>query len=541
MKLRQDISLEKLWAKVLPAFKSGNLIVTLGTGRISSTEERATGLAGEHDYAVLDLESAHSDFRVLVKNPWYHIPVICNSSVKPPTPSLDTLSGDTSRTPTWMTLHDVAQHFESIYLNWNPSIFSHRQDHHFTWEVKRKKNMSATAIDTPQYCIQPVETGSIWIVLARHFRDEDVQATTQRSSRQPTASSKLGYISIGISENDGKAVEKACTNNCGPFVDSPQTLAKLDADKGVTYTVVPLQDQLPMPRYNFTFSVFSDVPLVIGPASRRMQFYTEETGSWTRRSAGGNAGAPTYGTNPQYSIWLPKPTPLSLMLCTDSTEIAIHISLVLGHGHRVVTSPVLKEIIADSREYVHGCALLDVAILEAGTFTVVCSTFEPGQVADFTVRVGTQVPHTLASIPAEGSGRFQIKPRAVSLSGNEEKCRLKVAVASLTRAYATVSCRPNSWPEGYHRAATALRVSWVVGTGPNEVKLSTSCGGEFRDASAGLRTPDFDIEPETALGGLWLVVERLGTYRPSDGIDVEIFSDSPVAIQNWEVVGRCLG
>ena len=42
----------------------------MGTGKISNRTERAIGLAGEHDYAVLDMREVDGQKLMLVKNPW---------------------------------------------------------------------------------------------------------------------------------------------------------------------------------------------------------------------------------------------------------------------------------------------------------------------------------------------------------------------------------------------------------------------------------------------------------------------------------------
>ena len=45
-------------------------MITLGTGKFSLKEEKELGLAGEHDYAVLDMKEHGSQRLMLVKNPW---------------------------------------------------------------------------------------------------------------------------------------------------------------------------------------------------------------------------------------------------------------------------------------------------------------------------------------------------------------------------------------------------------------------------------------------------------------------------------------
>ena len=51
------------------AFAFGDVMVTLGTGRLNNNEEEALGLAGEHDYAVLDIKENGAEKLFLLKNP----------------------------------------------------------------------------------------------------------------------------------------------------------------------------------------------------------------------------------------------------------------------------------------------------------------------------------------------------------------------------------------------------------------------------------------------------------------------------------------
>ncbi|KFY11616.1 hypothetical protein V492_04361, partial [Pseudogymnoascus sp. VKM F-4246] len=59
-----------LWSRILNGFACGDVMVTLGTGRLNDNEEEALGLAGEHDYAVLDIKEEGSEKLFLLKNPW---------------------------------------------------------------------------------------------------------------------------------------------------------------------------------------------------------------------------------------------------------------------------------------------------------------------------------------------------------------------------------------------------------------------------------------------------------------------------------------
>lgn len=438
----------------------------------------------------------------------------------------------------WMNLADVTQNFESIYLNWNPARFTHRQDHHFVWDLSPRKDMSATVIHNPQFSMVAGEDGEVWILLARHFTDEEMRLVRQRSRNPDTAqvenNSIMGFISLYVFDNGGKRVQMLSGSVCnGPFVDSPQTLVKFKAKKGRPYTVVPVHDGLPLQSCTFTLSLFANQRLAVASAEDGMRYYLETKGAWTRRTAGGNSGSTMYGANPQFSITVPQPTPLSLLLSSDAKDIRLHVDLVWADGHRVGPSLAVKDVLADSGQYVFGAALLSADTVDAGTYTVVCSTFEEGQLADFTLRMGSAAPIVVKPVPAEGAGRMRTPLERLFFHQNETVLRAQLRVSRLTRLCASVGITPPAAPnELPRRSSTPLRISLVRGRGPSETVLAESGKGEFKEPTAGLRTPDSDVEGRGE--EVWVVVERVGGIQGQETFQVEILGDGPVEVGKWK-------
>src|SRR5437763_10896997 len=60
----------QLWPRMYSAFTHGDIVITLGTGKLTRKLEQSQGLVGEHAYAVLDLKQADDRRLLLVKNPW---------------------------------------------------------------------------------------------------------------------------------------------------------------------------------------------------------------------------------------------------------------------------------------------------------------------------------------------------------------------------------------------------------------------------------------------------------------------------------------
>lgn len=540
------LDLDQEWEYIVEAFAQGNVIVTLGTGRISPTEEEATGLVGEHDYAVLELGSGPDRRQLLVKNPWRSGETWRElGSTNLASSTISESNGPAhlhDQTGTfWMNLADVTQHFESIYLNWNPALFRHRQDHHFVWNLSPRENMSATVIDNPQFSMVAGADGWVWILLARHFTDEEMVFVRQRTNTPGTQveSNIMGFISLYVFDNAGKRVQKLSRPILnGPFVDSPQTLVKFKAEKKKTYTVVPVHDQLPLQSCSFTLSFFANQDLAVGPAEDAMLHYSEISSAWTRRTAGGNSGSTTYGSNPQFSIEVSAHTPLSLLLASDDKDIALHIDLVWADGRRVGPSLAQQDVLADSGPYVLGCALLDVPSVDPGIYTAVCSAFDAGQVAGFSLRIGSTTPHVVKAVPAEGAGRLRTQLTPFIFAENETALRARLSVGRQTKMCASV--RSTTAPVVPHelprRSSTLLRISLVCGRGPSEQVLAVSERGQFTEPTAGLRTPDVDVEVEMAVGGVWVVVERVGGNWRQETFQVEILGEEPVDVGRWESI-----
>lgn len=608
MSYSDDIELDQTWKRIKNAFEYGDVVVTLGTGRLSRQEEETLGLAGEHDYAVMDLKvQATGERRMLLKNPWcdglvwkgFGSTTTVDAEVYPP-PS-PTLSRPAQRSNSdvsapspyaeltgtfWISIEDVVQNFESLYLNWNPSLFTDRQDHHFTWTLPSRA-MQRSFAHNPQYSFTSPTSGAVWILLSRHFQDGELPIARSRHTRRPGdgGSYSLGFMSIYLFDNaDGHCVQLPDRPaQQSPFVDSPQTLLRFEAQAGTAYTVVVAQEGLPLPKYPSTLSFFSRSPLTIRPATPPLKHYTELESAWTRRTAGGNARTVSFFHNPQFALVVPSPTPISLHIATDADDVPVHVDLVWSQGGRRVTALTVRDIVCSSGEYRRGCALAEIRrpqTVDVGTYTVVASTFEPGQLASFALRVGSDVPVQLRPVLSDAAGRLrsELDP-VVFREGESERQRAALSITRLTRASAVArsgtldtssgptassiaslpfslggsaaggsssSTAPAATQHDHHQSGTAspisiscsVRVSFEYGSGPHARTAAVTTEGEFADASMGLRTGDVDLDPDAArrAGGLWLVVEQMGVHREGQGIQVDLLSDGRIGVGPWESV-----
>ncbi|KAF4556147.1 Calpain family cysteine protease-like protein [Elsinoe fawcettii] len=530
-----------IWRRIWAAHQYGDVLVTLGTGKMSAKAEREIGLAGEHDYAVLDLREEDGQKLMLVKNPWCEGSTWIGSRPRRPSTSTqldedavpssrDLLNANSQMSPGtfWMDLNTVSQHFESMYLNWNPGLFSHRQDIHFTWDLE-KVHSPGTFVRNPQFSFQVRRGGTAWLLLCRHFGSE--RQTSHISA----------YLNLSLYDADGSRVLlKENSIDRTPLVDAYQNLLRLDDLKpGRTYTVVPDQDGLPAAKNTFTLSAFATSPIEIGHAADNFACTTSIIGSWTEDTAGGNTSSPIFSQNPQYSLTVAQSTPVSILLDTTDKSLPVNVKLCFTTGRRI-HSVRTRDILADSKQYRPSCALAKLPLLDPGTYTIVCSTFETGQLGRFTLRVDSNTLVTLRPLPSEGAGRLRTTIEPASFAQDDKAHAILLLPQRLTRFVAVARQLPSDSPPQKERSL--IRISIMQGTPFQHVTLAISSDGEFADSLGGVRTEEVDLSPAMNRDvDLWLVIERSFTAKSleEEAFGVEFWTESRGAVgtgdwRRWE-------
>lgn len=550
-----DVMPEELWSRVFRAFTYGDVLITMGTGKLSKREQRHLGLAAEHDYAILDMQETDGIRKMLIKNPWSDGDVwkgVSRQMASPDTEEeqrvlasmeqLSTSSESEMLAPGtfWMDLGTVFQHFENLYLNWNPGLFSHRQDYHFFWDLSTQQSLAGAFESNPQFSVTCSQSGSLWLLLNRHFRTGDYQGKDKAPH---------GFISLYIFNKKGHRVllsDGAMIR--GPYVDSPNILIKLEAQADTDYTVVAAAQDLPATRLNFTLAALSRCPIELSLARKRYLSVSSRSAAWTRSTAGGNSESPAYLTNPQFSLEVRSKAEIALLLeavqpATD-TKVAVHIKVFFTNGSRV-TAPRSRDIVAHSGDYRRGSAALET-ILEPGAYTIICSTFDAGQTDKFTLSVhsSTNISPNLRPLPPEGSGRLTSVSQPAIFAPDTNRLLAPVTATRLTRASLVVQSLPNSdTVTTSPRASSPLKFTLEHGQGPYKVCLATSSASdehEYNDPATSVRIDDFLIQPEVhspATGGLWAVLERVGgisaAMQMEERFQILVMAEERVGIGAW--------
>jgi calpain-7 len=562
---------DRFWERITNAFAYGDVLITAGTGKTSERTARATGLASEHDYAVLDMREVDGQRLFLIKNPWCEGTswrgrfnkterssiepnkrrveeslIAFDEDTGPVECSRDLLNADDQLSPGtfWMDLDNVIQHFESIYLNWNPGLFSHRQDMHFAWDLSatadgraKPRGRWASLSTHPQFTMTATNGGTVWVLVCRHFRNtipetalpEQIEAGRQFIDID-------GHIALAAFASRGyrlligdKPLKK------GWYVDSPQTLLKLDdCNAGQPYTIVPLEDGLTAAKHTFTISAFSRSPIELAEAKARHRYASSLHAAWTPETAGGNAHSPTYSTNPQVALAVPRKTAISVLLETPQHELNVNIKLVHSKGQRVHALSK-RDVVFDSGDYRRGCCVAEHAELEAGQYMMICSTWQTNQLADFKVRVESSQSVQAVLLPREGAGRLRVELSAICFKSKRSRIAAPIVPKRLIKFYA-VARYLDTGAIGQQRGSnnrSLVRLSVEQGRGDHRRILIASGNGEFSNSAGGVRTEDVELKPEMKkYGDLWLVLDRMypGSEQEEERYSVELFVDTPQGI-----------
>lgn len=398
------------------------MLITVGTGKLTLSEETDLGLVSEHDYAIIDMKEACGRQMILLKNPWPEssawrgdltshecLEEACNGPGVPTTQKDIHVSGKFTRLAPgefWMNLNDIFRNFESMYLNWNPGLFSFREDVHFSWDLTGSRSPEGSFASNPQFEVKSEKSGIVWLLLSKHFKDFRPVSRGYSEEYRSAQKNDQGFLCLYAFGNNGEKVllsDGAMVR--GVYVDSPNILIKLELRSFEGYTVVISEQALPSAKYSFTLSAFSLCPLSMTKARDRYSHYVSERGTWTSFSAGGNAGSSSYYLNPQFSVTIPTTSDISLLLESSTKHFPVHVKLIWGNG-KLVSSITTRDVAGDSGEYRRGFAAAELRSVQAGIYTIICSTFEEGQLGAFNLHVGATSICTIRRSPPAHAGRF---------------------------------------------------------------------------------------------------------------------------------------
>ncbi|EEP81837.1 PALB protein [Uncinocarpus reesii 1704] len=537
------ITSNQLWDRLYNSFHAADVLLTIGTGKLTMREERELGLIGLHDYAILDMKDRDGKRQLLIKNPWAGGAVwtgISGTSAISALQEMESEFGPPQRSPLspgtfWMDCDEMLQNFENLYLNWNPCLFKYRQDIHFGWNLSTVSSVAGCFTENPQFAVTSKSGGKVWLLLSKHFKTgESSQAVNQLLDSEVD---EPGFISMYLFDKHGQRVylsDGAIQRS--PYVDSPNTLLRLEMPANTTYTAVVAEQSLHRSNHSFSLSGFSISPLSIAPATEKYAHVRRFQAAWTLSTAGGNAESERYPSNPQFKLKIVEDCDVAVLLETENTELATHVKIFWSNGERV-SEVRSRDIVCDSGDYRRGFALAEGDAMIKGTYTLVCSTFAPDQLGKFTLRVSSTQPCEVKPLPREGAGRLVMSTGLGTFSPGTDRILTPITALRLSRLK-LIARRKGSWIGNRVVAPSPILMTLELGQGPYKEILAASGGGDFSDTNTGARIERVDLHPDMGdNGGIWLVVERVGGPggQVTDHIEVEILSEERVEVGAWGV------
>ena len=544
----EEVIPDELWDRVLDGFEKGNALLTIGTGRLPRREQQQLGIAAEHDYAILDMRTRGIVREMLIKNPWSDGDVWRGTTIDEYNGlsaavdglAMDSSAGQLAPGTFWMDFGNVFQHFENLYLNWNPSLFKHRIDHHLTWNLEKFPILPGLFDGNPQFLFYSEYGGEVWVLLNRHFRTGDYSLSSK---------GRNGYIALLVVDGLGhRALFPGRTIVRGPFVDSPNTMVKVDLPPKKALTAIVVAQDLRLEKYNFTVSVFSHTAISVSAATARYAQRSTLSAAWTRSTAGGNSDSPTFFKNPQFVFTLPQKCDVAVILTHRGAEEAlepVHMKAVIMYSNGTrVNAPRPHDIKASTGDYRTDAVGSEIN-LDAGAYTIICSTFEPKQYAKFLLSLHTSStqPCPLRPLPVEGSGRLTVTSPLAVFSENVQRLLAPLMIRRITKSILIVS--PGSSPSRTGMAPgmrSLLKISLEQGQGPYKKCLASSAtvDDEYSNFISGVRIEDINLLPEMCLptsGGLWLVLERFSNTslgaQQVETYEVEVLTEERIEIGAW--------
>ncbi|KAJ5601113.1 hypothetical protein N7510_010647 [Penicillium lagena] len=511
----EDTTSDEIWGRLYKPFHVGDVVLTIGTGKLTEQEQIGLGLVSEHDYAILDMKEVHGRRQFLLKNPW--------AGEEPEQTQSGSRQNELSPLSPgifWMDCEQLLQNFENLYLNWNPGLFKYREDVHFTWDLSQGRGIAGCFIKNPQFSIHSESGGTVWLLLGKHFKTVDHHRISDQE-----------FISIYIFTADGRRVSLSDgALHRGPYVDSPNTLMRLEMPPETTYTVVVSEQSLASSSQNFTLSALSPSPVTLAPSADKYLCLNKAYGYWNPQTAGGNAESARYHFNPQFSIQVSERTDLSVLLESHEAELATHVKLFWSNGTRIARVRS-RDIIADSGDYRRGCALAETKALDRGSYTLVCSTFAPDQLGRFTLWISSTIPCVVQPLASESAGRRIVVSQVGVLSAGRDRMLAPLRVSRLTRLK-LLARNKRSMIGARAVAPSPVLMTVELGQGPYKEILATSEDGSHCDAASGVRIEDVDLQPHIQV---WIVIERSPGGQVEDQFEVEALAEEKVEIGEWVV------
>ncbi|XP_061229137.1 calpain-7 isoform X1 [Neopsephotus bourkii] len=377
-------------------FHKGDVLITTATGVMSEEEGEKWGLVPTHAYAVLDIREYKGLRFLQLKNPWSHLRWkgrYSENDTRNWTPDLQKYLNFDPRTAQkidngifWIAWEDLCQHYDVIYLSWNPSLFKESTCIHSTWDAKQGPVKDAYSLaNNPQYKLEvqcPQGGAAVWVLLSRHITDKDDFAHNRE------------FITMVVYKTDGKKVYYPASPP--PYIDgirinSPHYLTKIKLTTPGPYTFTLVVSQYEKQNtIHYTIRVYSMCKFTFSKIPTPYTISKRVNGQWKSHSAGGCGNfRDTYKNNPIYQFQLDKNGPLLIEL-RGPRQYSV--------GFEIITVSTVGEPGSygfqkkSSGDYRCGFCYLELENIVAGVYNIIPTTFLPQQEGPFFLDFNSATP-----------------------------------------------------------------------------------------------------------------------------------------------------
>ncbi|KAF9586258.1 calpain 7 [Lunasporangiospora selenospora] len=459
---------EKQWKRMMSGMRNGVALVTIATGQMSDEVADQMGLVPTHAYAVLELKEVQGLRLLQVKNPWSHKRWKGPFSHLDAEHWTEELKNELNYDQFaalknddgifWIDYDSVCSNFDTIHINWNLETLTYRAVIHAPWPWNHgPKQDKYTLGYNPQFSLFTNVKGTrpcfIWLLLSKHVtvteenRDYitlhvfDVKKqpgyTSLLLSPPPvtpgSATSSPSISTTPLPKTPGSLKSQKSSASLlqvsdpgrigtriyyegntlikGMYVNSPHILVRFEVPPGQNEYTIVLSQHLKTRDLHFTLRAYAICEFEMREIPNKYPIEKKIDGEWTRETAGGNSYHAGFMNNPQYRLVVPVlPAPQTttsvLFMMESPKDLASHVQLVNSQGKRI-SCVWTKDIVAQSGEYRHGFCYCEAPDLRPGQYTLVVSTFEPGQIGKYKITMQSHIDLSLMPIPIEGAGMFK--------------------------------------------------------------------------------------------------------------------------------------
>mmetsp|Transcript_22585 Transcript_22585/g.64983 ORF Transcript_22585/g.64983 Transcript_22585/m.64983 type:complete len:875 (-) Transcript_22585:4571-7195(-) len=400
---------ERAYDRLHSASTYGDCLITASMSKgVSESEAERVGLVTGHAYAVLASVRTQNGTRLLrLKNPWAHSGwngrFSKNDAISWSDPSLRAEVGYSPAAHTqyddgvfFIAWDDVCRYFRNIHFSWNPNLFAYRTTLHASWPAGVGADDDSFNIrDNPQYILtlseQAVQKGAtVWVHVARHVTKQEQEGADVSD-----------FLTLHIHRNDRRKEKirypggSACTYT-GAYTNSSHVLIRYDAiglqDKFLSLVLSQYQKSNDL---SYTLSCYCTAPFELGKPTKDPEHITELNSQWTSQSAGGPPSSSAFKKNPMWAIHVPpgiigssQDGSFLQMSCTTAKTVAVNLMLVPVDrlGTRIERLSTADPLI-DTGDYRHSFVATDLNFVPSGSYTLVISSYYPGQTGTFALKL----------------------------------------------------------------------------------------------------------------------------------------------------------